>query len=149
MELILKDNLELEILPFKKAKPEELIKFWKENDIEVSPTDTIEEISKAKKFNPELFLILKDRKGICATCWGTWDGRRGYIIHLCVRRDLRNSGLGKYSILYVENLLKNKFNCYKIHLFVTKKNIKVMDFYKSIGYYERDDIIVMSKNLRK
>lgn len=148
MEKVLSFSKELEILPFKKAKPEDLIKFWKENDITLSPTDSEKEINEAKKYNPELFLILKDRYGICATCWGTWDGRRGFINHLCVRKDLRKSGLGKYCLSYVESLLVKKFNCYRVHLFVETKNLKVLNFYENSGYFKREDVIMMSKNLR-
>jgi ribosomal protein S18 acetylase RimI-like enzyme len=148
MENILNLENELEIIPFKKVKAEDLIKFWNENDITLSPTDNIDEINLAKKVNPELFLIIKDKKGICATCWGTWDGRRGYIAHLCVRRDLRNTGVGKYSLNYVEKILKEKYSCYRVHLFVEKKNIKVLDFYKNLGYFERNDIIMLSKTLK-
>lgn len=136
----------LQFLTIKNVEERKVLEFWEKNGISVSPSDTEENLAFAKEYNPELFVVSKDDKGIASTCWGTFDGRRGYIIHLCVRKDLRGKGLGKLTMEKVEKEFERR-NVYKLHLFVEKENLDVCSFYKQLGYHVREDIIVMSKKL--
>lgn len=134
---------------------QKIIDFWKNNDITISTSDNIDEINIAKHIFPQLFIIAlekvsSDRKEekIAGTVWGNFDGRRGFIVHLATRKDLRGIGLGKKLMELVEYEF-HKLNCYKVHLFVETHNIKVIDFYEKLGYKARKDVITMSKTLRK
>ena len=134
--------------------PQKIIDFWKQNDITLSVTDNKQELEIARNIFPQLFIIALEKNGefendykIAGTVWGNFDGRRGFIVHLATRKDLRGIGLGKELMRRVEQEFK-KLNCYKIHLFVEVHNLKVVDFYKKLGYKLRDDVVLMSKTIR-
>ncbi|HMA68532.1 MAG TPA: GNAT family N-acetyltransferase [Candidatus Mcinerneyibacterium sp.] len=122
-----------------------ILKFWENNDITLSESD-YNDIFREDYYNTDLFIIIEDKNGIASTCWGTYDGRRGYIIHLAVRKNLRGKGIGKLTLKHVEKKLK-EVKCSKIHLFIEKSNSQVVNFYEKLGYEKRNDIILMSKNI--
>jgi len=128
---------------------QDIIAFWKENSITVTPTDSPEEVEMAARLQPQLFIIACDRNSrIIGTVWGTYDGRRGYVSHLAVETPYRKLGLGSLLMERVEAQFK-KLNCYKVHLFVEQHNAAVGDFYRCGGYTERSDLTIFSKTLRK
>lgn len=76
---------------------ERLIPFWKENYF----FNELDEYGPFKLFlekNAELSLLAEDKGNIVGTVLGSFDGRRGYIQKLVVRKDYRKQGLGKQLI---------------------------------------------------
>lgn len=152
------DSITLNDIYYKNAtdkESEKILDFWKNNDITISTSDNPEEMDIAKHIFPQLFIIALEKKSskgkeekIAGTVWGNFDGRRGFVVHLATRKDIRGIGLGKKLMELVEYEF-HKLNCYKVHLFVETHNIKVIDFYKKLGYVVREDVITMSKTLRK
>ncbi|MFW6274470.1 MAG: GNAT family N-acetyltransferase [Spirochaetota bacterium] len=128
--------------------PQDIIDFWKRNNITVTPTDSPEEIQVAANLHPQLFIVgLGPDDTIIGTVWGGFDGRRGYVAHLAVDKPYRNQGLGSLLMEKVETEFK-KMNVYKVHLFVEQHNAAVGDFYRRRGYKERTDLTVFSKTFR-
>ena len=128
---------------------QDIIDFWKQNSITVTPTDFPEEVKEAARLQPQLFIVARDPDSrIIGTVWGTYDGRRGYVAHLAVKMPYRKLGLGSLLMERVEDQFK-KLNCYKVHLFVEQHNAAVGDFYRRRGYTERTDLTIFSKTLRK
>jgi len=76
---------------------------------------------------------------------GGYDGHRGWINYLAVHPDHRRKGYGKEIMYAVEERLKGK-GCSKINLQVRSTNIKVISFYKSIGFLD-DNVIGLGKRI--
>ncbi len=135
-------------LSFQQARdldPETIVAFWRANDISVSKTDTPELLRDAARVNPELFLVALDEGGaIAGTVWGNFDGRRGFVVHLAVRRDLRSRGLGRDLMARLEARFR-EMGVWRAHLFVERSNLGVIDYYRGCGFEIRDDLVIMSK----
>lgn len=142
-------NRTLPPLEFKRGSdvdPETLIDFWRNNDITLSPTDTPEEVGRAAAINSTLFLVACSEKEIVGTVWGTFDGRRGYVVHLAVRRKDRGRGIGSLLMEEVEERFR-AIGCQKVHLFVEEHNREVAKIYHQLGWKERNDLTLFSKSL--
>ena len=121
----------------------EIIALWKRSGIEVSSSDTRDEIAKMLKRNPDLFLIGKENEKVIAVVMGAFDGRRGYVHHLAIDPDYQKKGYGKMMIDKLFETFHIK-KVHKVHLFIEKNNKEVADFYKKLGWEVRDDLIMMS-----
>ncbi len=121
----------------------DIIDLWKRSGIEVSSSDTQDEIAKILKRNPDLFLIGKEDGKVVAVVMGAFDGRRGYVHHLAIDADYQKKRNGKMMMdELIERFRKKKVH--KVHLFIEKHNKEVVDFYKKLGWDTRDDLIMMS-----
>ena len=121
----------------------EIIDLWKRSRIDVSSSDTRDEIARMLKRNPDLFLIGKENEKVIAVVMGAFDGRRGYVHHLAIDPDYQKK---KYGKMMMDELIE-KFhikNVHKVHLFIEKNNKEVVDFYRKLGWKVRDDLIMMS-----
>jgi len=121
----------------------EIIDLWKRSGIEVSSSDTRDEIARILKRNPDLFLIGKENEKVIAVVMGAFDGRRGYVHHLAIDPDYQKK---KYGKMMMDELIE-KFQvkkAHKVHLFIEKYNKEVVDFYRKLGWEVRDDLIMMS-----
>jgi len=121
----------------------EIIDLWKRSGIEVSSSDTRDEIAEILKRNPDLFLIGKVQERVIAVVIGAFDGRRGYVHHLAIDPDYQKNRYGK---MMMDELIE-KFHTkkvHKVHLFIEKYNKEVVDFYRKLGWEVRDDLIMMS-----
>lgn len=122
---------------------QEIIDLWKRSGIEVSSSDTKDEIAIILKRNPDLFLIGKKNEKVIAVVMGAFDGRRGYVHHLAIDPDYQKKRYGKMMMdELIERFRKKKVH--KVHLFIEKHNKEVVDFYKKLGWDIRDDLIMMS-----
>ncbi|TKJ26637.1 MAG: GNAT family N-acetyltransferase [Promethearchaeota archaeon Loki_b31] len=121
----------------------DIINLWKRSGIEVSSSDTQDEIAKILKRNPDLFLIGKEGENVVAVGIGAFDGRRGYVHHLAIDPDYQKK---KYGKMMMDDLIERfrKKKVHKVHLFIEKHNEEVVDFYKKLGWDIRDDLIMMS-----
>jgi ribosomal protein S18 acetylase RimI-like enzyme len=135
----------LSFKPARDVAPEAIVAFWLANDISISRTDTPDALREAVHANPELFLVAIDEDdAIAGTVWGNFDGRRGFVVHLAVRRDLRGRGLGRELMDRVEARFR-AMGVFRIHLFVERTNLDVIDYYRERGFEIRDDLVLMSK----
>ena len=129
-----------------------IITLWRKAGINVGSSDTLEEIDRILRRNPDLFLIGKINGKVISVVIGGFDGRRGYVHHLAVDPDYQKMGYGK---MIMDELIEKfrKIGAHKIHLFIEKYNKDVVNFYQNLGWEIRDDLIMMSyipdKNLYK
>ena len=132
--------------PARDVDPVEIVAFWRDNDVSLSPTDTPEQLRAAARVNPELFIVAAEGPSgpIAATVWGNFDGRRGFVVHLAARRDLRGTGIARELMDRLENLFRAR-GVHKIHLFVEKTNLDVIGYYRRRGFEVRDDLVILSK----
>ena len=121
----------------------EIIDLWKRSGIEVSSSDTQDEIARILERNPDLFLIGTENEKVIAVVMGAFDGRRGYVHHLAIDPAYQKK---KYGKMMMDELIE-KFHIkkvHKVHLFIEKHNKEVIDFYKKLGWDIREDLIMMS-----
>ena len=133
----------MKIEPFTMRYYHDIIDLWKRSGIEVSSSDTRDEITKMLKRNSDLFLIGKEDGKVVAVVMGGFDGRRGYVHHLAIDPDYQKKNYGK---MMMEELIEKfrKKKVHKVHLFIEKHNKEVIDFYRKLGWDVRDDLIMMS-----
>ena len=124
---------------------EEIRMLWEASGpgIQLSPSDTPEEIQKKLQRDPDLFIVAERDGQIIGTVFGGFDGRRGIVYHLAVLQGERRSGIGRSLMVEIENRLRSK-GCRKYYLLVTKDNEEAMVFYESFGA-EVMDLYVLGK----
>jgi len=133
----------MKIEKFTMESYETVVNLWKKSGINVGSTDTRKEIERMLEHNPNLFLIGKDNDRLISVVMGGFDGRRGYVHHLAVDPDFQRRGYGR---MIIDDLIEifRKMGVHKIHLFIEQYNRDVVEFYRTLGWEIRDDLIMMS-----
>ncbi|MHA1115129.1 MAG: GNAT family N-acetyltransferase [Candidatus Heimdallarchaeaceae archaeon] len=133
----------MEIKNFSMDYYDEVYELWKKTGLTVTKSDSREGVKIMLERNPDLFLIGIENDKLVSVVYGGFDGRRGFVHHLAVDPDFQRKGLGK---MMMEELVKRfkRMNVEKIHLFIEKRNLGVIEFYKRLGWYLRDDLVMMS-----
>lgn len=96
--------------------------------------------------NPQTCFVAEHAGTLIGSILGGSDGRRGYIYHLAVDHRFQKQGVGRQLVQTCLDALKAQ-GIEKCHLFVISSNQSGRDFWKRLGWQQRDDIIVMSKNM--
>jgi ribosomal protein S18 acetylase RimI-like enzyme len=122
------------------------LKLWEsiEVGVHVGRSDTLEEIQKKLKRDPDLFLIAELNEEIVGTVIGGYDGRRGMIYHLAVHQTVREQGVGALLLNEVERRLQAK-GCVKSYLLVLADNENAIQFYKNRGWDEMKEVRIFGK----
>jgi len=125
---------------------ENMVTFWRgiEKGMNVGRSDTPEETLKKLERDPDLFLVAEIKNEIIGTVIGAFDGRRGMIYHLAVRKDLRGQGIGAALLAEVEKRLQAK-GCLKCLMHVLDDNTEAIQFYKNQGWRHATEDIVFVK----
>lgn len=120
---------------------------WGQTGINLSKSDSIPELERMLRHNQKFCFVLEnENKEIIGTVLGGFDGRRGWVHHLAVSPKYQRSGFGRQLI----NTLVTAFEeekVIKIKLEVVDTNKNVVDFYKSMGWNDRPELITMSLDL--
>ena len=124
---------------------EEVYKLWEIVGLFLGASDTKEQVARVLEYNPELFIVGKIEGKIIAVVMGTFDGRRGYVHHLTVDPEHQKKGYGKEIMVELHKRFLKK-GVVKVHLFVEIENKGVIEFYKTMDWYVRDDLEMMSYN---
>lgn len=111
----------------------------------LSGADEREEIEKFLEKNPKTSILAEEEEKIVGTVLGGFDGRRGYIYHLAVAKNLWGRGIGTMLMDELEGRFA-KLGAQKVHLMIYVDNDAV-GFYEGLGYVKRDDIEIMSKDM--
>jgi len=126
----------------------EVIQFWQGMEgIGLSESDSYSALSFFLQRNPGLSWVTRnrDRELIGAVLCGH-DGRRGYLHHLAVARDYRRKGIGR---ALVERCLSSlrELKILKCNAFLLSLNPEGQEFWKAMGWKEREDLILMQRVL--
>lgn len=122
---------------------EPVLKLWQgiEDGMQVGRSDAPAEIQKKIQRDPDLFLVAEKDGEVVGTIIGGFDGRRGMVYHLAVRKDLRRLGIGAELLAEVEKRLKAK-GCVKVYLLVLDDNHNAIRFYEECGWkHSKHDLI--------
>ncbi len=110
--------------------------------------DSKDGIEKFLKRNPETcFAAIEENKIVGSILAGN-DGRRGYIYHTAVSPNHQRKGIGKKLVESAINALKEQ-NINKVALVVFEKNTTGNEFWKRIGFVERNDLVYRNKNINE
>ncbi len=120
-------------------------KLWGRTEgIGLSDADEKENISRFLDRNPGTSFVAYDGNLLVGALLCGNDGRRGYVHHLAVRESHRRLGIGSQLIkCCLEKLAK--MNIHKCHLFVFVDNSDAINFWESIGWEKRGELLLMSK----
>jgi ribosomal protein S18 acetylase RimI-like enzyme len=124
-----------------------VVDLWERSDpdIQVSRSDTPNEIAKKIQRDPDLFLVADYQEEIIGVVMGGYDGRRGMIYHLAVDKEYRQVGVGTALMEAVEERLREK-GCLRSYLMVRKDNAATQ-FYEKNGW-QALDIFVYGKDIQ-
>lgn len=122
-----------------------VIALWEDSGpgINLSRSDSAEKIKHKLERDPDLFLVAEQQGQLIGAVLGGYDGRRGIVYHLAVRREHRNTGVGRSLMQELETRLRAK-GCIKYYLLVTKDNPQAVEFYEHMGV-EVMDLTIMGK----
>lgn len=113
----------------------------------LSAADSCEAIGRYLARNPGMSFVARDEDGrLVGTVLCGHDGRRGYLHHLAVRADCRNQGLGRALVQRGMHALQQE-GIDKCHLMVFEQNAQGRAFWQRTGWYERHELVLMSKNI--
>ncbi len=90
-------------------------------------------------FQPELFFVAVEGGHVVGSVMAGYDGHRGWLYSVAVRRDARRAGTGGALIRHAEEALQ-ALGCAKVNLQVRATNTEVVDFYERLGYAVEDRI---------
>lgn len=124
------------------------LQLWKSlPGIGLSGADEKENIRDFLQKNPSTCFVALRGGDLIGTILGGSDGRRGYIYHLAVQQSERNKGVGKKLVGLCLNEYK-KSGIQKCHIFVISDNSEGIAFWEKVGWLLREDILVMSKEIK-
>jgi ribosomal protein S18 acetylase RimI-like enzyme len=108
--------------------------------------DSKEGITNYLHRNPGMSFVAKKKEAIVGAVLCGHDGRRGYLHHLAVAEDHKGKGIGKALVEKVTGKLQQR-GIRRCHIFVFGDNIDGKDFWNQIGWAERHDIAIMSRDI--
>ncbi len=94
--------------------------------------------------NPGFSLVAEEGDKIIGAVLCGHDGRRGYVHHLAVDHKHQRKGIGRMLEIRCLKKLKQE-GIMKCHLFVYRGNYDAQEFWRSLGWEERVDLVIMSK----
>jgi ribosomal protein S18 acetylase RimI-like enzyme len=117
---------------------QELIDFWKNIEgLWISDDDSYENLHRYLQRNPKLNFIALYENSVIGTIKCGYDGRRGYLHHLAVKKEFRKEGIANKLInKCLENLQKNGITHDKVRVFVLDTNKAALEFWKHNGFEE-------------
>jgi len=135
----------IEIRPYESSYERQVVQLWTDCGLVVPWNNPHRDIQRKLDAQPELFLVGCLAGKIIATVMAGYDGHRGWINYLAVHPDHQHTGIGRRMMDEAEIRLRTT-GCPKINLQVRRTNVKVIEFYKKIGY-KLDDVVSFGKRL--
>ena len=111
----------------------------------LSSADERESIARYLARNPGMSQIALDGDRVIGTVLAGHDGRRGFIHHMAVHPDYRRHHIGRaLASTALKRIAADGIK--KTHIFCYRDNSLGQNFWKSLGFEQRDDIIEFSFN---
>ena len=123
----------LKIRQFSVADENAVIQLWQDCNLIVPWNNPEKDIQRKIDDGTELFLIGELDGKIVASVMGGYEGHRGWVNYLAISPQYRSSGFAKEIMAELETRLE-ALGCPKINLLVRNTNVKVIEFYQSLGY---------------
>ena len=125
-----------------------VMKLWSSIEgLGLSDADTQQNISVFLKRNVAMsFIAEEEQHQIVGAILCGHDGRRGYLHHLAVSPIYRKNGIASELVAACFAKLKEE-GISKCHLFVFANNQQGMNFWNHIGFHQRNDLNIFSKDV--
>ena len=123
----------------------DIISLWQECELVVPWNNPLTDIERKIGDSPHLFFVGRFAEELVASRMAGYDGHRGWIYFLAVRKAHRRKGLAARLVSHVEASLI-ELGCPKLELMVRNNNTSVISFYRNIGF-NPDPVMVLSKRL--
>ncbi len=123
----------------------DIISLWQECELVVPWNNPLTDIERKTGDSPHLFFVGRFDEELVASCMAGYDGHRGWIYFLAVRKAHRRKGLAARLTSHVEASLI-EMGCPKLEMMVRNSNTSVISFYRNIGF-NPDPVMVLSKRL--
>ncbi|MBM3957421.1 MAG: GNAT family acetyltransferase [Gemmatimonadetes bacterium] len=136
----------MDILPFREADREEVIRLWERCGLVAPQNDPSEDIDMKLAFQPDLFLIGVAGGRVVASAMAGYEGHRGWVNYVGVAPEYRRKGYGRAMMEEAERRLV-ALGCVKVNLQVRAGNSEVAAFYEAAGY-SVEERVSMGKRLR-
>lgn len=117
-----------------------------EKGVRVGRSDSLAEIEKKTARDPDLFLLAEVDGEVVGSLLGGFDGRRGMLYHLAVKREFRSQGIASVLMAEVEARLRAK-GCLKCYLLVMQGNDEAAQYYEKRGWSEMQTVRMFGKEL--
>jgi len=137
----------MNIRQFQEEDRAHVLKLWEECNLIFRHNDPNKDIDRKMKESPDLFLVGIKDKEIVASAMGGYEGHRGWIYYLAVKKNYQRNGFGSQIMNELEKKLIQK-GCPKLNLLVRESNMHVIEFYKSLGFL-KDEVVALGKRLIK
>jgi ribosomal protein S18 acetylase RimI-like enzyme len=114
--------------------------------IGLSSADSPDAIARYLEHNPGMsFTARKSGRLLGAVLCGH-DGRRGYLQHLAVAPDARHKGIGRGLVDRCLDALAAD-GITRCHIFVYTDNDTGLGFWRSVGWFRRDNLLIMTHDM--
>jgi ribosomal protein S18 acetylase RimI-like enzyme len=130
---------------YQPADEADVIGLWRECELVVPWNNPQTDIARKTEDSPHLFFVGRIDGQLVASCMAGYDGHRGWIYFLAVRKAHRRKGLATRMVRHVESKLI-ELGCPKLELMVRNSNTSVISFYRNIGF-DPDPVMVLSRRL--
>lgn len=108
--------------------------------------DSLEGIARFLRRNPASCFVAEEGGRVAGTILCGHDGRRGYIYHTAVHPGFRRRGVGRGLVDAATDALRAE-GIMKVALVVFAANAGGNEFWESIGFTRREDLIYRNKSL--
>jgi ribosomal protein S18 acetylase RimI-like enzyme len=127
---------------------DDALALWKSTEgIGLSDADSRPNVEAFLLQNPGLSFVARSGSALAGAVLCGNDGRRGYLHHLAVAPEMRRGGIGRRLVeLCLEGLSRRGIR--KCHIFVKADNEEGKRFWQRVGWTERIDLLVMSRDVR-
>lgn len=124
----------LEIRPYQPKDHDQVVTLWSEAFADDPPwNEPAAMIRRKLTVQPELFFVACIDEQLVGAVMAGFDGVRGWIHHLAVRKAYRRQGIASALMRAAEDGLA-AIGCPKVNLQVRATNRAVIDFYRTLGY---------------
>ncbi|GAC1546418.1 MAG: GNAT family acetyltransferase [Herpetosiphon sp.] len=125
----------------------DVVALWQEVFPDAPATnDPLADIMRKQGMQPDLFLVAVVDERVIGTVMAGYDGHRGWLYYVAVRRAMQRQGVGRALVESAEERLW-KLGCRKVNLQVREGNEQVVAFYQRRGYVV-EPRVSMGKHLR-
>jgi N-acetylglutamate synthase len=134
----------LEIRELRPEDYDEAVALWQSAEgVTLRDADSRDGIERYLARNPGLSFVAREAGMLVGAVLCGHDGRRGYLQHLAVAPAHRGRGIGRtLARRCLEGLCAQ--GIHKCHLFVVDGNEHARDFWRTVGWSERTDVVLMS-----
>ena len=135
----------LSLRPMSISDYDEVLALWSNTPgLCLTSADGPEAIAGYLERNPQLSLVCTLEGRIIGALLAGHDGRRGFLHHLCVEPAHRRNGIARMLVDSALSALKAE-GIDKCHLFVLGSNEEGMDVWRALGWQQRRDIVLFSR----